>query len=147
MVLPNWFVASRAYVVVPTGGIIMRVLPRTAPTCGVMMLYSPPLTAQVKLGCGASNVPNWSFAVAAYCCVPPAGTAALAGETAMLVNVWLTVTLTVLVVLRPLTSVMVTRNWYVPVAVNVTVVLLAVLLPLTENVGCAPVGPLASAQV
>jgi hypothetical protein len=36
-----------------------------------------------------------------YCCVPPIATLALEGETVIDVSVWLTVTLTLLVVVSP----------------------------------------------
>ena len=72
------------------------------------MLIVPAVVAQVNVGCRASAVPNWSSAVAVYCCVPPAFRLAEGGLTVIAVSVWLTVTLTLLVAVKPLGSVIVT---------------------------------------
>src|SRR5262245_32345660 len=54
----------------------------------VLTMPTPPLSIdQVKLGCVARALPNWSLAVALNCCVPPFLSAALPGVRAMLVNV------------------------------------------------------------
>src|SRR5258708_39807678 len=71
-------------------------------------LTVPPLADQVKTGGLAMALPNWSVALAVNCWTPPAVTLACVGLTATLVRVWLTVTLTLLVVLRPFGSLMVT---------------------------------------
>jgi hypothetical protein len=83
-------------------------------------------------------MPNWSFAVAVSCLVSPLATIEPLGEMLTVVATWLTVTFTLLVVaFTP--SEIVTRSWYVPARVNVTVVFLAPLVPLAEKVtsiGC-----------
>ena len=62
----------------------------------------------MKLGCGAMGNPNWSSPVAVNCCTPPGRTSIDAGETAIDVSVWLTVTLTLLVAVNPPASAIVT---------------------------------------
>jgi hypothetical protein len=54
--------------------------------------------------------PNWSAPLAVNCCVSWDDNVTLAGDTPIEVNVWLTVTLTLLVVLSPPASVMVTAS-------------------------------------
>jgi len=58
VVRPDWFVDSGVSVVVAVG-VITTPLPRTAPTCGVMMLYSEWLTAHV-------SVTTWAAADAGF---------------------------------------------------------------------------------
>src|SRR5208337_429468 len=70
----------------------------------------PTVVVQVKLGWVASTLPNWSLAVAANCWVPPTLTVTDAGLTAMLVSDWFTTTFTLLVVVNPAASAMVTVN-------------------------------------
>jgi hypothetical protein len=62
----------------------------------------------VNDGWADSAWPNWSWATAANCRVPPSGTVAAGGATAMLVSVWLTVTFAILVAVSPAESVIVT---------------------------------------
>ncbi len=50
------------------------------------LIVPPPLTDQVKVGCGFSGLPVWSLAVAVNCCVPPVTTEAEDGETVMLLR-------------------------------------------------------------
>src|ERR1043165_1650695 len=61
------------------------------------------------------------------------------GETAIVDSVCETVRLTLLVTVD-VPSLTVTRKMYVPALLNVTTVFLALLLPLTENVGDPPLG-------
>src|SRR5436190_2180258 len=77
---------------------VKRPLPLTVP---------PPLTVQGNAGCVASALPNWSFAVAVNCCVAPPETVALEGATAMVICVWFTVTLVLLITVKPPESVIV----------------------------------------
>ena len=72
-------------------------------------LIVPVLVVQVKLGCTARAAPNWSSAVAVNCCMAPACRLTDAGATAIAVNVWFTVTLTLLVVVNP--SALVIATW------------------------------------
>ena len=85
--------------------------------------------------------------MAENCCVPPAVTLALVGVTENVVNVWLTTTLTLLVVARPLASWMVAWKVYVPAWLNVTVLTLLALLPLALKVAVPPVGAAVVSQV
>ena len=64
-------------------------------------MLPPAFTVQLKVGWVTRLVPNWSRAVAVNCWVAPVLTVALAGETTMLVNVWLTFTVTELVAVKP----------------------------------------------
>ena len=73
-----------------------------------VVLIVPTVVAQANAGCVASATPNWSLAVAAYCCVAPRLRLVEAGLTAIDVSVWLTVTLTLLVAVLPLESATVT---------------------------------------
>ena len=73
-----------------------------------VVLIVPAVVAQVNVGCVASAVPNWSLAVAEYCCVASMFRLADAGLTVIDVSVWLTVTLTVLVAVPPVGSAIVT---------------------------------------
>jgi len=70
----------------------------------------PPARDQVQAGCVLRALPNWSLALAANCWVPPLATVALPGVTATLVRVWLTVTLMLLVTVRPAVSLIVARK-------------------------------------
>jgi hypothetical protein len=68
----------------------------------------PTVVVQVKLGCVANALPNWSLPVAVNCCVAGGVTVDFAGLTAMVVRVWATGTLTLLATDRPPESVIVT---------------------------------------
>jgi hypothetical protein len=57
---------------------------------------------------------------------------AVAGLTAIEVKVWLTVTFTLLVTLRPPMSVIVTVKVYAPAALKVAVLFFAAFVPLAE---------------
>src|SRR5205085_2543928 len=82
-----WTVA----VPLPEVGALYRPLLLTVPM--------PPLaTVQVHAGCVLMALPNWSLAVAVNCWLPPLATEAVPGVTLTLVSVWLTVTVTLLVV-------------------------------------------------
>src|SRR5882672_10353013 len=62
-----------------------------------------PVTVHVHAGCTVIGLPNWSVPAALNCHVPPpAATDGPACETAIAVNVWFTVTLTLLVVVDPI---------------------------------------------
>lgn len=61
----------------------------------------PPVAAQAMAGCVVSRLPNWSAAAAVNCSVVPATIDAVAGDTAIAVRVWTTVTLTVDVATSP----------------------------------------------
>ena len=74
------------------------------------LIVVPTGDAQVIVGCVTKATPNWSFAVAENCCVPPTPRLAVAGLTVIAVSVWFTVTLTGLVTVRPAASVIVTIN-------------------------------------
>ena len=76
----------------------------------ILAVVEPPVAVQANAGGAARATPNWSRACAANSCVPPAVTLALAGVTTMVVSVWLTVTLTLLVAVRPAASRRVTVN-------------------------------------
>ena len=71
------------------------------------------------------------------------------GETSTLVNIWPTVTFTLLVTLNPPGYWIVTRNVYTPALENVTVVLFPAFVPFAvENVGAvAPAGTVVANQV
>src|SRR5262245_3399696 len=78
-------------------------------------VYSPllfrvprPVSVQVKTGCVFNAAANWSRAVAENCNCFRTPTVAVPGLTTIEVSVWLTVTLTLLVTLRPAASVIVT---------------------------------------
>ena len=73
-----------------------------------LALMVPALAVQVKLGCVARAAPNWSSATAVNCCTAPACRLADVGATTMDVSVWSTVTLTLLVAVKPPASVIVT---------------------------------------
>jgi hypothetical protein len=65
----------------------------------------------------------------------------------MLVNVWFTVTFTVLVTLKPPASVIVAVKVYAPAALKVAVVFFAALVPFAENAGeDAPLGTVVAAH-
>ena len=51
-----------------------------------VLIVPPPLTDQVKAGCGLTGWLNWSKPVAVNCCVPPVATDALVGETVIVVR-------------------------------------------------------------
>ena len=72
------------------------------------LIVPPPLTDQLKTA--LIEAPNWSLAEALNCCVPFNPTVALAGETAIEVSVCDTVTVTLLVTVRPPLSRMVAVN-------------------------------------
>ena len=67
----------------------------------------PEPAVHVKLGCAAKVLPNWSRATAVNLCVEKRSTLTVAGLTAMLVHVELTVTVTLLVTDSPPESVIV----------------------------------------
>src|SRR4029079_14647136 len=62
----------------------------------------PPLTDQLKVGCGLMTLPNWSRPVALNCWVPPTWTEADAGLTLIVVRTGVAaVTVTLAVLLTP----------------------------------------------
>src|SRR4029077_5089890 len=79
---------------VPLAGAVYRPLLLTVPIL-------PVPKDQVIAGCVLKVLPNWSRALAANCCVAPLGSVTLTGLTLMPVSVWLTVTLTLLVAVKP----------------------------------------------
>jgi hypothetical protein len=94
------------------------------------------------------GAPNWSAPLAANCRVPCEATVAVAGEIPIAVSVWFTVTFTLLVLVKPPASVIVTVKVYAPAMPKVAVVFFAAFVPLAEYVGAvAPVGTLVAAQV
>jgi hypothetical protein len=74
------------------------------------LIVPPPVTVHANPGWVANAVPNWSLALAVNCWVAPLPTLALAGDTAMLVAVWVTVILTLLVTVPFAWSLIVTWN-------------------------------------
>jgi hypothetical protein len=72
----------------------------------VPLIVPPPDTVHVNAA--LITAPNWSRAVAVNSCVFPTATVAVAGVTVIDVSVWLTVTLTLLVVVSPPASRIVT---------------------------------------
>src|SRR5262249_49094203 len=95
---------------VPTDARTVAVpVPAGARYSPVVLTDPTPLTrVQVKAGCFARALPNWSRALAVSCLV--ALGAAVAGLTATRVRVCLTVRLTVLVAVRPSASRIVTTK-------------------------------------
>src|SRR5262249_30419119 len=106
---------------------VMRALPLTPPALACRMtlpvrlpgaVYTPlpstlpsvPPSSQANVGWVARSWPNWSRATAVNDCWVPRATETGLGLTWMDFSVWLTVTLTWLVMLAPNTSVMVTWN-------------------------------------
>jgi hypothetical protein len=73
------------------------------------LIVPPPLTDQVKIGCGLMTLPNWSRPVALNCWLPPVWTEAVAGATLIDVSTGVTgavtVTLAVLLTMPPLVAV------------------------------------------
>ena len=72
-----------------------------------MMLPTPPVSTD-QVTAAVMACPNSSLPMAVNNWLAPSARLTLAGVTAMLVNVWLTVTATLLVVLRPPRSLIVT---------------------------------------
>ena len=70
----------------------------------------PAITDQLKAGVVGIGLWNWSSAIGVNASAPPAWTIAEPGLMAMEVNVGLTVTVTLLVAVRPLGSATVTWN-------------------------------------
>ena len=68
----------------------------------------PATTDQVHVGCVVNGLPNWSFSDAVNCWEAPAFRFADGGLIVLVVSVWLTVTLTLLVAVRPPGSAIVT---------------------------------------
>src|SRR4029078_9446420 len=65
-------------------------------------MVPPPLTDQLKVGCGLMTLPNWSRPVALNCWLPPTWTEADAGLTLIDVRTGVTaVTVTLAVLLTP----------------------------------------------
>jgi len=77
----------------------------------VLLIDPRPLSFDhVKLGWIAMARANWSSASAENCCRVPNASVTDDGATTMLARIGFTVTLTVLVAVRPPVSAMVTRN-------------------------------------
>jgi len=159
MVLPWLFHEPDVPMIAPanladvTATIVTLAVPLTAPLAARTVadpavagaVYRPELLTEpvplaidhVNVGWVVSAAPNWSFAVAVNCCVALVLIDADAGLTAMLVSVWLTVTLTLLVVVSPPLSLIVTWKLYVPALVNVALELFDALVPLLPKVTAA----------
>ena len=106
------------------------------------LMAPPPLTVQVKDGCGLTRLPNWSRPVAVNCCVLPVCTDALDGETVIVVRTGGAVTVTLAVPLTlPLAAVTVKGPPAVEPAVNKPAASI-VPPPVTDhvNVGCGLIG-------
>ena len=112
------------------------------------MLPTPLAMLQAKVGWVVSARPNWSRPCAVNCCVAPVFSVTLAGVRATVVNVWRTVTVTLLVTVGPPASRIVTRNVYLPAWVKVAVLYRSAFVRFAEKIGVAALlGLLVTAQV
>src|SRR5437762_1688958 len=90
---PACALAVTVSVGVPVAGAVYKPVEEIVPGVPVLLV-----SAQVNVGCVARALPNWSLALAVNCCVAPFFTVMLDGETTTLVSVWLTVAVTLLIV-------------------------------------------------
>ncbi len=89
----------------------------------------PPFTAHENVGCDAIGSSNWSRRDAANPCVAFWCTVAKGGATVTVAAVWVTVTVTESVAVRPPWSVTVTWNVYMPAWLKVASAFFAAFVP------------------